>query len=137
MFVELASVQQSPICLGTGNAFPVAGQAEDCLFIDVYAPTRAKSTSKLPVFFFIQGGGYIADANPNFNGTGLVTAGDLDLIVVTFNYRVGLFGFLASTEIQRDGDLNAGFLDQRKALQWVQEHITQVKEIQSRCYIPC
>ena len=50
----------------------------------------------------------------------------MDLIVVTFGYRVGAHGFLASTEIERDGDLNAGFLDQRKALQWVQDHISNV-----------
>ena len=53
----------------------------------------------------------------------------MDLVVVTFNYRVGPYGFLASTEVERDGDLNAGLLDQRKALQWVQDNISKVNNI--------
>jgi carboxylesterase type B len=44
--------------------------------------------------------------------------------VVTFNYRAGLFGFLASQDVKDDGDLNAGLLDQRKAITWVHNHIS-------------
>ena len=51
----------------------------------------------------------------------------MDLVVVTFNYRVGPYGFLSSPEIAHNGDLNAGFMDQRKALQWVQDHISKVR----------
>ncbi len=47
-------------------------------------------------------------------------------MVVTFNYRVGPFGFLASEKVRSNGNLNAGLLDQRKALQWVQKYITKV-----------
>lgn len=47
-------------------------------------------------------------------------------MVVNFNYRVGPFGFLASEKVRSNGDLNAGLLDQRKALQWVQKYITKV-----------
>jgi acetylcholinesterase len=43
--------------------------------------------------------------------------------VVSFNYRVGPYGFLASEEVRKDGDLNVGLLDQRAALKWVSEHI--------------
>ena len=82
----------------------------------------------MPVYFWIQGGGYNSNSNANYNGSGLIIAGDMDLIVVTFNYRVSVYGFLASTEVERDGDLNAGLLDQRKALQWVQDHISKVKD---------
>lgn len=60
------------------------------------------------------------------NGTGLVTAGDMGLIVVTFNYRVGPYGFLASREVMGDGNINVGLLDQRKALEWVQANIAKV-----------
>lgn len=42
----------------------------------------------------------------------------------TFNFRVGLFGFLASQDVKDDGDLNAGLLDQRKAITWVHNHIS-------------
>jgi acetylcholinesterase len=45
------------------------------------------------------------------------------MIVVTFNYRVGLYGFLASEDVRRDGDLNVGLLDQRKAMEWTKNHI--------------
>jgi carboxylesterase type B len=48
---------------------------------------------------------------------------------VNFNYRVGALGFLASKELARDGDLNAGLLDQRKALEWVRDHIAKVSVI--------
>ena len=98
-------------------------QSEDCLFLDVYAPANATEESKLPVYFFIQGGGFNANANPNLNGTNLVIASGMNIVVVTFNYRVGVYGFLASKELQEGGSLNSGLKDQRKALQWVQNHI--------------
>lgn len=75
--------------------------------------------SKLPVFVFIQGGGFNANSNPNLNGTGLIEASDHNLIVVTFNYRVGPWGFLATNSTS-----NNGLRDQRKALEWVQQHIS-------------
>ncbi|THH03903.1 hypothetical protein EW145_g5916 [Phellinidium pouzarii] len=113
------------LCFATARAFPSADESEDCLFLDVFAPTSATTDSRLPVFFFIQGGGLNSDANTNYNASGLIAAADMDLVVVTFNYRVGPYGFLASEEVQRNGSINAGLLDQRKALQWVQEHISQ------------
>lgn len=60
------------------------------------------------------------------NGTSLVETGDRDIVVVTLNYRVGVFGFLASKEVKKDGHLNVGNLDQRFALQWVQKNIAKV-----------
>jgi carboxylesterase type B len=78
------------------------------------------------VYIFIQGGGFNANSNPNYDGSGLVVAGNMGMIVVTFNYRVGLYGFLTSKEVQADGDLNIGLLDQRKVFQWVQRHILLV-----------
>jgi carboxylesterase type B len=92
----------------------------------VYAPTNATSSSKLPVYFFIQGGGFNSNSNANYDGSGLVAASGLELVVVTFNYRVGPYGFIASTEIEKDpsASLNNGLKDQRKALEWVQRHIS-------------
>ena len=46
------------------------------------------------------------------------------MIVVTFNFRVGLYGFLTGAAVKENGDLNSGFLDQQKALLWVQKHIS-------------
>ena len=76
--------------------------------------------------FFIPGGGLNALSNANYNGSGLIEAGDHGMVVVTINYRVGTFGFLASEEIQADGNVNVGFLDQRKAMKWVHENIGKV-----------
>lgn len=49
-----------------------------------------------------------------------------EIVFVNFNYRVSSWGFLASEKVRADGDLNVGLLDQRLALDWVQEHIHQV-----------
>lgn len=103
------------------------GTSEDCLFLDVYAPTDAlESNKKLPVYFFIQGGGFASLSNQNYNGTGLVEASELNIVVVTFNYRVGPYGFLAGEEVEQKASLNNGLKDQIKALQWVQNHISKV-----------
>ncbi|KAI4601414.1 hypothetical protein KJ359_011543 [Pestalotiopsis sp. 9143b] len=47
------------------------------------------------------------------------------MVFVNFNYRVGLYGFLAGERVRADGDLNAGLLDQRMMMQWVQDHISE------------
>lgn len=53
-----------PICFGVGGGLSSSSN-EDCLFLNVWAPTNATPQSKLPVFFWIQGGGYNADSNAN------------------------------------------------------------------------
>ncbi|KAK4503306.1 hypothetical protein PRZ48_006734 [Zasmidium cellare] len=122
------ATQHGAVCFGVTNPAtpaPPLDYAEDCLFIDVYAPANATSTSNgLPVMLWIQGGGYVQDYNPNYNGTGLIEASEGNLIVVSFNYRVGPYGFLASNDLKAEGNLNAGFHDQLAAIQWVQDHIS-------------
>lgn len=49
-----------------------------------------------------------------------------NIVVVNFNYRVALWGFLASERVRDDGALNAGLLDQRMLLKWVKKHIAAV-----------
>ncbi|KAK7899778.1 hypothetical protein LTR67_003523 [Exophiala xenobiotica] len=110
------------VCLGTGQSLHNGGMSEDCLFVDVFAPTHATSEPKLPVYFFIQGGGFNFNSNANYDGSGLIAASDYNIVVVTFNYRVGPYGFIAGREIN---SLNNGIKDQRKALQWVQRHISR------------
>ncbi|KAL3461691.1 carboxylesterase family protein [Aspergillus heterothallicus] len=102
-----------PVCIGTGQNVSEAVD-EDCLYIN-----------KLPVWVYIQGGGYSSNANANYNGTEVVRESGSKLILVNFNYRVGALGFLASKELARDGDLNAGLLDQRKVLEWVRDRIAK------------
>lgn len=67
------------------------------------------------------------NANPNINASGLIQSSGGKMVVVGFNYRVGLYGFLASKEIEEDASLNNGLKDQMKALEWVKKHIVQVR----------
>ena len=121
----IQATQYGPGCQGSGSQLS-PGNSEDCLFADIYTPTAAiqsDSTAKLPVFVFIQGGG-LTDTLGRFNGTGLLSASNLSIITVTFTYRSGPFGFLASREVLANGTLNAGLLDQLQLLQWVKQEIT-------------
>lgn len=120
------SSQHGPICIPTGKDSIPDNASEDCLFLDVYAPVRASKKSKLlPVYVWIQGGGFNELSGPNFNATGLIQAADMDMVVVTLNYRVGAYGFLAGEQVKEGGSLNNGLKDQLKVLEWVQEHIKQ------------
>lgn len=99
--------------------------SEDCLTANVFTPSTATPSSKLPVWLFFQGGGY-ATIGQFFNGTEVVRMSGGEIVFVNFNYRVGALGFLAGDKVKQDGDLNAGLLDQRLMLDWVQKHISQV-----------
>ncbi|KAI0199105.1 alpha/beta-hydrolase [Astrocystis sublimbata] len=114
-----------PICLGTSHPYPSDAEDEDCLFANVWTPANATVDSKLPVWLFIQGGGYTQNANANWNGSYVVERSGNRIVLVNFNYRVGLYGFLASERVHADGDLNAGLLDQRAMMRWVKKHIIQ------------
>jgi para-nitrobenzyl esterase len=101
--------------------------SEDCLYLNVW--TTAKSApEKRPVFVYLYGGGFSegSAAVPVYDGEGLAKKG---LVVVTINYRLGLFGFLALPELTRESDHRAsgnyGLLDQIAALQWVHENIAR------------
>jgi len=74
-----------PVCLRRSSSNKPAGLAtpdsnEDCLFMDIYAPTNATSDSPLPVMFFLQGGGFSILSNANYNGSGLVLASEMNMI---------------------------------------------------------
>ncbi|KAI1913176.1 hypothetical protein LOZ61_002943 [Ophidiomyces ophidiicola] len=109
--------------------------AEDCLFLDVYVPgkvIRIKKSWKLPVVFWIYGGGYLSGSKDQdlahglYSGTNLITRANGNVVVVTINYRLGAFGFLAGTTMEATALPNAGLHDQRAALQWVQDFIHHV-----------
>ncbi|KAI0126431.1 Alpha/Beta hydrolase protein [Xylariales sp. AK1849] len=116
------ATEHGKYCLATGDTTLLNTTSEDCLFLDVYAPTNATIDSKLPVFFFIQGGGFNTNGNPNYDGRGLVAASNYSIIVVTFNYRVGPYGFITDGAAIK---ANNGLRDQRKALEWVNQYISQ------------
>ncbi|KAL4861206.1 hypothetical protein BDV12DRAFT_180605 [Aspergillus spectabilis] len=117
-----SAVKLPPICIGLGETASV-NITEDCLFVNVFSPSDATTASNYPVWVYIQGGGFVTNANANYNGSDLVVQSNHSVIVVNFNYRVGPLGFLAGEEVRDEGDLNVGLLDQRKLLFWVQEYI--------------
>ncbi|EPE31258.1 alpha/beta-Hydrolase [Glarea lozoyensis ATCC 20868] len=113
--------KRTPVCHSSPSTKLNPDQSEDCLFLNVFAP--AKETKPRAVLVWFQGGGLNSNADANGDGSSLIAAADNDLVVVTFNFRVGVHGFLASKEVKKDGNLNAGLLDQRKVLHWVQKNI--------------
>jgi para-nitrobenzyl esterase len=105
--------------------FQDAGPSEDCLFLNVYAPADSTDKSKLPVMFWIHGGGYSggASSEPRHNGDFLPLKG---VVLVTINYRLGVFGFLATSDLAKEGNGSAGnyaLLDMVSALEWVKANI--------------
>ena len=99
--------------------------SEDCLFLNVYAPANATDKSKLPVMFWIHGGGYAGGSGdePRHNGDFLPLKG---VVLVTINYRLGVLGFLATSEMAKEANGvagNYGLMDMVAALQWVKANI--------------
>ena len=101
------------------------GPSEDCLYLNVWAPA-ADASAKLPVMVWIYGGGFAAGAasEPRQDGEHLAKKG---VVVVSFNYRLGVFGFLAHPELAKESGHHAagnyGLMDQTAALEWVQKNI--------------
>ncbi|KAH8812927.1 Alpha/Beta hydrolase protein [Xylogone sp. PMI_703] len=99
-------------------------QSEDCLRLDIVVPNSPKS-SKLPVVVMIHGGeGYVEGSALSVDGNAFVSESNGRVIYVSIQYRLGPYGFLSSSEIRQDGTANAGLLDQRLALEWVQKYIS-------------
>jgi hypothetical protein len=113
----------------------VTNAGEDCLTINVMRPTGTTSSSKLPVLFWIFGGGFELGSTEMYDGAGLVADSITDgqpIVFVAVNYRVGGFGFLPGAEILADGSANLGLLDQRLGLQWVADNIAAFVETQQK-----
>ncbi|KAJ0168319.1 Liver carboxylesterase 1 [Colletotrichum tanaceti] len=98
-------------------------ESEDCLFLNVYAPAAVGcSSSGRPVLVWIHGG-WLREgtaSQPMFDGSSF--ASQQGIVVVTFNYRLNVFGFPNSEQLPLRAQ-NLGFLDQRLALEWVQANI--------------
>jgi para-nitrobenzyl esterase len=99
------------------------GPSEDCLTLNVWSPQGA---SKLPVMVWIYGGSFAigASSEPRYDGDALARRG---VVLVTLNYRLGIFGFFAISELAAESPRHAagnyGYLDQNAALQWVKRNI--------------
>jgi para-nitrobenzyl esterase len=105
--------------------FPDPGPSEDCLYLNLWMP-EMHSNAPLPVMVWIYGGGYHAGATsePRQDGGNLCKKG---VLVVSMNYRLGIFGFFSHPELARESGHNAsgnyGLMDQVAALQWVKRNI--------------
>lgn len=105
--------------------FRDAGASEDCLTLNVWVPAKA-AAAKLPVMVWIYGGGFVAGTTSEArqDGTHLAQQG---VIVVSMNYRLGVFGFFVHPELAKESGRNAagnyGLLDQVAGLRWVRDNI--------------
>jgi para-nitrobenzyl esterase len=101
-------------------------QSEDCLYLNVWTPAKVAS-EKLPVMFWIHGGGFSMGAplEPTYYGQELTHKG---VIFVSIAYRLGVLGFLAHPDLSAESPNkvsgNYGLLDQIEALKWVQKNIS-------------
>lgn len=94
---------------------------EDCLFLNVTVPDDAGKSARLPVLVWIPGGAFIGGGSNLYDASRL--ARDGNMIVVTINYRVGLFGFMPHPAMDNASNGTLGFEDQLAALQWVKDNI--------------
>jgi para-nitrobenzyl esterase len=102
------------------------GPSEDCLYLNVWTPAKSAS-ERLPVMFWIYGGGFKAGATsePRQEGMNLAKKG---VVVVSCNYRLDIFGFFSHPELTKESPYHAsgnyGLMDQLAALRWVEENIS-------------
>ena len=125
------AVKFAPFCSQTpyprASIYYVAAEQprEDCLYLNIWTAARSNKERR-PVMVWIHGGGFTRGSGSvsTYDGNALAQKG---VVLVTVNYRVGLFGFFAHPELTRESDRSAsgnyGLLDQIAALQWVQKNI--------------
>ncbi|XP_071499943.1 acetylcholinesterase-like [Diadema antillarum] len=112
----------SPGCLQTPyESSPVPVMSEDCLYLNIYAPSPVQSSAGIPVMVWIHGGSFSADTamSYDYSGIPLVTVGDV--IMVAINYRLGVFAQFSTEDDVAPG--NFGMMDQVAALKWINENI--------------
>jgi para-nitrobenzyl esterase len=108
------------------GAPPAPVPSEDCLFLNVWRPASATPTAKLPVMVWIHGGGFVggSGASPFTSGVQFAKQG---VLLVSFNYRLGRFGFFAFPALSRERPEetkgNYAYMDQIAALQWVKRNV--------------
>ena len=123
-------------CTQTGSTFgdpkAVVGSvhgSENCLYLNIFAPKDIQSNEKLPVMYWLHGGSNIIGTSSIYDPS--VLASSQRVIVVTINYRLGMFGWFIHPSIKRlsdnleDQSGNYGTLDQIAALKWVRKNIDQ------------
>ncbi|ROO33644.1 carboxylesterase [Salinisphaera orenii YIM 95161] len=107
----------------TLGVFASPSASEDCLYLNVFAPRDMDPEAELPVMVWIYGGALFAGESDDYDGSKLVAQGDV--VVVTFNYRLNVFGFLSHPALDDRGQAvsNYGLMDQQFAFRWVKDNI--------------
>mgnify|MGYP003574926698 FL=1 len=121
-FSPVAPQSQREIMEFFGN--DISNMNEDCLYLNVWSP--GADDKKRPVMVWIHGGAFVSGSGSSTWYDGASFAAQGDVVVVTINYRLGIFGFLHLGEIggaEYATSGNCGILDQVAALQWVQDNI--------------
>lgn len=109
-----------------GSGRRSSGMSEDCLYLNIWTPAT-QSEDKLPVMVWIHGGGFTSGSGSAgwYNGRAFAERG---VVLITINYRLGPFGFLAHPLLDQESGKNVsgnyGILDQIAALYWVQRNIS-------------
>ncbi|XP_061188093.1 uncharacterized protein LOC133196179 [Saccostrea echinata] len=98
---------------------PGVETSEDCLYLNIYVPNNVSISAKKPVMVWIHGGGFTGGSAHAYDSGALALQGDV--IVVTIQYRLGIFGFFSLGTSEALG--NYGLWDQMLALEWVQQNI--------------
>ena len=110
---------------GYGDEAPYS---EDCLYLNVWTKAAGQVDKKLPVALWIHGGGYHEGwgSEPEFDGQEWASK---DVVLVTINYRLGIFGFMTYPELSAESPNhvsgNYGILDQIQSLKWIKANIAQ------------
>ncbi|KAJ7708326.1 Alpha/Beta hydrolase protein [Mycena rosella] len=119
--------------VGTSSINPLrartidVGTSEDCLTLSVSYPSNADGAAKglLPTIVWIYGGAYTNGFGSIYRGSDLVAQSNRGIVAIVIQYRLGLFGFLPGAAVKKNGNLNAGLLDQEFALRWVNKYISK------------
>ncbi|EDV20446.1 uncharacterized protein TRIADDRAFT_61115 [Trichoplax adhaerens] len=130
---EMVLARFKPSCPQIFNHYPFshrvdprsdeAQQSEDCLYLNIYTP-NIQTDRKLPVFLFVHEGALEFSSGANWQGQ--VLSQHQNIVVITFNFRLGAFGFLTGFDDKNREiviEPNLGFLDQMVALKWVYNNI--------------
>jgi para-nitrobenzyl esterase len=109
-------------CLQAATDYDNARGSENCLYLNVYAPQPRRGHTPLAVMVWLHGGGFVNGSGNDFNGR--LLAHTANAIVVTINYRLGPFGWLALKSLEQNGSSgDYGLMDQVAALKWVKRNI--------------
>ncbi|MFJ3908314.1 carboxylesterase/lipase family protein [Streptomyces vinaceus] len=113
------ATQPAPRCvqMPAPGASAVVG-SEDCLYLNVTAPTRNPAGKKRPVLVWMHGGAFLGGSGADYSAERLAVRGDT--VVVTVNYRLGVFGYFGHPGLGSAPPF--GLMDQQAALRWVQEN---------------